>query len=88
MKVSLLYTLIKILVSESTFKVLYVRKEIEKKPKAAHDALKFKNATKIDLKTVTSKVKPGMMTCDDKAMTQAMRQAVRVQFRDFKKLEE
>ena len=67
------------------FKVIYERKVPEKKQKQEFTALSFKTLPKIDLSTVASKVKPGMLLCDDSVMSIALRQRVKFEYRDFQK---
>jgi hypothetical protein len=75
-------------VANAGFKILYERKEVTKKMREEEEPVSFKQKTKINLGKATAKVRPGMMVCDDKLMTQAMRQASKVEYRDFRKIQE
>ena len=72
--------------AQASFKVLYERKPIAKKERKTCEAVVFKHKLKLDLAKAKSKVKPSMQFCDQKAMTQAMRQQAKVELKDFNKL--
>ena len=48
--------------------------------------MQFKYAPKIDLENVASKVKPGMLLCDDSVMSLVLRQRQKFEYRNFEKL--
>lgn len=61
------------LAGSKEFRVIYERKQPERKQKHESEIVNFKHSPKIDLSTVTSKVKPGMMLCDESVMSLVLR---------------
>lgn len=51
--------------AETTFLLIYERKQVQRSMKAEPAIVKFKSMTTLDLKGVMSKVKPGMVICND-----------------------
>jgi hypothetical protein len=60
---------------------------VQRSIKAEPAIVKFKSMTTLDLKGVMSRVKPGMVICDEKQMTLALRQRAKVEYRDFQKMQ-